>query len=540
MVVHNGTVPLNRWKPRGVPKGKILRLREYVQGIARDKGHQAGAKAVADLCKKDLFYLCHEVLGYKDLVEPLHDDLCDFLEDCDRRQVTNVVLIPRGHFKSTIATVGRCIQWMIRDRNTSIGLGSADLKSAKKFLREIRQQLEQNRKLQALFPDIFYANPRREAPKWTEEEIQIKRNKVKKEGTIKVFGLEDGLPTGDHFDHMVIDDAVNEDNVRTPERLAKVDEQSKYLQPLLVTPDQPINWVGTRYHIFDVYQNLIKDVDTAVYYRQATEAGEPIFPQRFNATILEKTRNKMGSYIFSCQYMMEPVDPADKKFKREWLKYYNREIAKKYGHVFFLTVDPASRQRKKSDFTAMAVYAIDKDWNFYLVDGVHDKLNPAQRIEAVFRLCKKYGIEIVGYETIGFQETDKFYIERKMAQDNFYFQIIEITNHKTNKDARIEGLQPVMESGHFWLPEAPMPYTRQWENPDDGLGKEVDIKVELLRELDHWPNSAHDDILDVSTMAREIVFAGHIPISVDAYLPGSDYNVASMFEPKDEERNPLI
>lgn len=535
MVVAN-----NRWQPRGVPKDKIKRLRAYIHRITVEKGKEAGREAVRDLCRKDLFYLCYEVLNYRDLVEPLHDDLCDFLADAARRKVTDVTLIPRGHFKSTLATVGRCIQWMIQDHNTAIGLGSADLKSSKKFLREIRQQLEQNAKLKSLFPEIFWANPQREAPKWTEEEIQIKRNKVKKEGTIKVFGLEDGLPTGDHYDHMVIDDAVNEDNVRTPERLAKVLEQSKYLQPLLVTPDQPISWVGTRYHIHDVYEGLIKDVDTAVYYRQATENESPIFPERFTAAILEKTRIKMGSYIFSCQYMMEPVDPADKKFRREWLKWYVREIAAKYGHVFFLTVDPASKQRKKSDFTAMLVFGLDKDWNFFLVDGIHDKLNPAQRIDAVFRLCRKWGIGIVGYETIGFQETDKFYIERKMAQDNFYFEIIEITNHKLNKNARIEGLQPVMESGHFHLPKAPMPYTRLWENPDDGQGKVVDIVEEFLREFDTYPNSAHDDLLDVATMAREIVYAGHVPTMADSYTPGTDYNVEEIFGNTEEERSPLV
>ena len=134
-------VPKNRWEPRLAAKDKIPRLRAYVAKVAREKGDRAGVDAIRYLCQNDLYYLCYEVLGYRDLVEPLHDDLCDFIEDAERRQLTNITLIPRGHFKSTIATVGRCIQWMIRDRNTAIGLGSADLKSAKKFLREIRQQL---------------------------------------------------------------------------------------------------------------------------------------------------------------------------------------------------------------------------------------------------------------------------------------------------------------------------------------------------------------------------------------------------------------
>jgi phage terminase large subunit-like protein len=432
---------------------------------------------------------------------------------------------------------------MIRDRNTSIGLGSADLKSSKKFLREIRNQLEQNNRLKALFPDCFYGDPRREAPKWTEEEIIIKRDTSKpnaKEGTVKVFGLEDGLPTGDHYCHMVIDDAINEDNVRTAERIAKVDQQSRYLRPLLMTPDQPINWVGTRYHIFDIYQRFTDNPDNAVYIRQAIEGMDPIFPERFNSKTLEATRIELGSYIFSCQYMLTPTDPADKKFKREWLKWYTKEIDKRFGHVFFLVVDPASRMRKSSDFTAMLVFGLDHEMNFFLVDGVHDKLNPAQRIDAVFRLTKKWGIGTIGYETIGFQETDKFYIDQRQTKDRHYFEVVEITSHRTRKDERIMGLQPIMESGKFHLPELPIHYERLWESPDDGKGVTVDIVQEFLSEFDFFPNSAHDDLLDAAQMARHIVAAGHIPMMSVNFGESVDYGHYNMYKREDNEVNEWI
>lgn len=524
-------------------RDKIARIRAHVATVTKAKGEQAGAQTVREICRKDLFYLCYEVLGYRDLVEPLHDDLCDFIETQEQAQKTNIILIPRGHFKSTIATVGRCIQWMIRDRNTSIGLGSADLKSSKKFLREIRGQLEQNARLKALFPDCFYSEPRREATKWTEEEIIIKRDTTRptpKEGTVKVFGLEDGLPTGDHYYHMVIDDAINEDNVRTAERIAKVDQQSRYLRPLLMTPDQPINWVGTRYHLFDIYQRFTDNPANAVYLRQALEDNKPIFPERFSHKTLEDTRIELGSYIFSCQYMLQPTDPADKKFKREWLKWYTKEISKVYGHVFFLVVDPASRMRKASDFTAMLVFGIDHDMNFYLVDGVHDKLNPAQRIDAVFRLTKKWDISTIAYETIGFQETDKFYIDQRQTKDRHYFNVIEITGHRTRKDERIMGLQPIMEGGKFHLPESPILYQRLWESPDDGKGVTVDIVQEFLSEFDFFPNSAHDDLLDAAQMARNIVEAGHIPLPKVFYSDSVDYGHHNMYKKEGEEMSEWI
>lgn len=527
----------NRWTPRRAPrKDKLARLRAFVQQIAKEQGEQAGVQVIRKLCREDLFYLCVEILGYKDLEEPLHDDLCDFIAYAEREKKTNVILIPRGHFKSTIGTVGRCIQWIIQDQNTAIGLGSSDKTNAEKFLREIRGHLETNQKLKALFSEIFYEDPRRESDKWTQEEILVKRTVAKKEGTIKVFGLEDALPTGDHYPHLLVDDAVNEDNIRTEERIKKINDQAKYLIPLLMTPDQPINWVGTRYHIFDVYQGLIDDENNAVYLRQDIEEGAPIMPKRFTKAILEATRIKLGTYIYNCQYRMEPTDPAMKKFRREWLKWYTIEIHKRHGHVFFMTVDPASRRRKSSDFTAITVWGIDKDWNFYLVDGVHDKLDAGQRIDAVFRLVKKWGIDIVGYETIGFQETDAFFIKQRQISESTYFQIVPISSHDTRKDERIEGLQPIMLAGHFWLPKKSIPYIRLWESPDDGKGKEVDIVQEFLAEFDFYPNAAHDDLLDSAQMARHIVYQGHIPTPPDPVPAGADYSLAALLR-GDEEKD---
>jgi phage terminase large subunit-like protein len=238
--------------------------------------------------------------------------------------------------------------------------------------------------------------------------------------------------------------------------------------------------------------------------------------------------------------MLTPTDPADKKFKREWLKWYTKEISKTYGHVFFLVVDPASRMRKSSDFTAMLVFGLDHDWNFYLVDGVHDKLNPAQRIDAVFRLTKKWGIGTIGYETIGFQETDKFYIDQRQTKDNHYFEVVEITSHRTRKDERIMGLQPIMESGKFHLPEAPILYQRLWESPDDGKGVTVDIVQEFLSEYDFFPNSAHDDLLDAAQMARHIVAAGHIPVSKGFFSESVDYGHFNMHKRDDQEASEWI
>lgn len=519
-------LPSNHWRPRTTSKNKIAQIRASLTEIREASGDYAAWQATREVCKRDLFYLCHQVLGYKDLAEPLHDDLCDFIADAEKGRHSTLILIPRSHFKSTIATVGRIIQWMIRDPDTTIGLGSADLKNAKKFLREIRNHLEKNQTLKVLFPEAFFQHPERESPTWTQEQIIIRRTDActAKEPTIKVFGLEDNLPTGDHFKHILIDDAVNQDNVKTEDRLAKVIDQTKYLIPLTITPDQPIHYVGTRYHVRDPYATMVTDPWVRVYFRKAVEDGQPIFPSRFTLETLERTRITLGGFIYSCQYMMEPKDPSAVRFQREWLRYTTRIYPDAMGYRFFLLVDPASTRKEHSDFTAMGVFAVDWKWNICLVDAVHDKLTPAQRIDKFFELCAKWPIAVAGYETIGFQATDKFWIERRMVEKSIHVQIVEIGAAKTAKDDRIRGIQPILEAGRFFLPLEGIPYTRLWEDPDDGQAQTINVVEEWLRQFDYFPMAVHDDLLDVTQMAREIIYGGHVPIPEEPPRPAGPYS----------------
>lgn len=506
-------LPPNYWRPSPEVRDRINRYRAYLHDRRNKVGPEKAALDARVICQKDLFYLAHQVLGYEDLVEPLHSDYCDFLMWADLMGHSTLTLFPRSHYKTTLGTTARITWRILRNQELAVGLGSATLKDSRPFGREIKTLWEKSEKLKALFPDIFWSEPRKEADKWTEEEFSVKRKKNRRESSVTLFGLEEDLPTGRHFDRIVLDDTINKDNVRTPERLEKIRNQAALLPPLLVTLDQPIDWVGTHYHVHDWYMTLKGKPSIKVYLRKAIENGAPIFPQKFSLSALETLRTEWGNYLFSSQYMMEPSDPADKRFKREWLHYYSEEIRPdKKGMVFFLVVDPASRRRKSSDFTAMLVFGMDHRGYFHLVDGVHDKLNPYQRIDAVFKLVQKWKIQTVAYETIGFQESDKFYLETAMLERKIFFRIVEVSSHKERKDERIMGLQPIMQAGKFWLPVKGIPYRRIWESPDDGYGHLVDLVEQFLIEFDFFPDSNHDDLLDAAAMAKHIVHNGFLPL----------------------------
>jgi phage terminase large subunit-like protein len=286
--------------------------------------------------------------------------------------------------------------------------------------------------------------------------------------------------------------------------------------------------------------------------RQVYEHGAPIFPTKFSKESLEQLRVEYGGYLFSTQYMMIRQSAEDRKFDRAWLKQGPRIKPGDKGYTFFLSVDPASSRRKTSDFTAMVVIACDWKMNMYLVDGLHDKLDPLQRIEAVFHFVIKWDIHWASYETIGFQQTDEFFIIQKQRELSRYFQIFSINKHKVSKEERILGIQPTMAAGRFFVPPfyAPalgepeslrvmgIPYTRLWVSPDDGYGLLIDVVEQLALEMDYYPQSTHDDILDVIAQARGIVYAGSIPLPTEA--PQQARTAYGKPRAEKTEYNPLV
>lgn len=501
----------NLWIPRGKETGIVQRYRGFLKRTRDAEGPEKAQRFARKIARRSLYYLAHQVLGFEDLYEPFHGDMCAFLEYCDAHGFSTLTEAARSHFKSSIATTARAIGWMIVDENVTIGLGSATLKDVRPFGKDIRGLLEKSTKLQLLYPERFYRSPKKESEKWTEEMFSIKRTGHHRENTVELFGLEDDMPTGRHYRKLLIDDAITKENIGTPERIAKIQANAELLNPIKVALEDPIHWVGTPYHLHDYYARLEKMNSIKVYCRPAMEYGKPVFPTRFTKAALEQLRTDHGNYLFDTQYMMRRMDRSDMKFRREWIKRENPIKPKQAGFNFFINVDPASARRKESDFTAMSVFGIDHDFNFHLVDGVHDKMDPLQRIEAFFHLVEKWNCVYASYETIGFQLTDMFFINRMMRERNVYVPIWEINKHKQNKDERIMGIQPVMKAGKFFMPNEPILYERKWVNPDDGFTRTIDIVEQALLEMDFYPMGTHDDILDTFAQARSIVYEGMIP-----------------------------
>jgi predicted phage terminase large subunit-like protein len=218
----------------------------------------------------------------------------------------------REHYKSTIITFALTIQNILRNSETTIGIFSHTRPIAKAFLRQIKQEMERNERLKRWFPDVLWADPSKESPKWSEDEgITVKRKGNPKEATVEAWGLVDGQPTSKHFDVLNYDDIVVESSVGTPEMIKKTTDALSNSYNLGKRGGKR-RFVGTRYHYNDTYREIMDrgTVQPRLYPAtiDGTVDGTPVFLTREE---LSDKRRDQGPYVFGCFAAGTPVLMSD-------------------------------------------------------------------------------------------------------------------------------------------------------------------------------------------------------------------------------------
>jgi len=394
----------------------------------------------------------------------------------------------REHGKSSIITFGLTIQDILNDPEITVGIFSYSRPIAKAFLRQIKVEFESNEMLRALFPDILWANPHRDAPKFSEDDgIIVRRKGNPKESTVEAWGLVDSTPVSKHFKLLVFDDVVTGESVSTPEMIAKVTtawERSLALS----TEGGVVRYIGTRWHYADTYRTILER-GAAIERRypatvDGTAGGEPVL---FSTERLAEIRQRMGPYTFAAQFLLDPAAERDQAFHDDWLRYFDPDEGSTDEMRKYLLVDPASSKKKGSDFTVMAVIGLAPDENFYLLDAVRDRLNLTERGDKLFGLHRKWRPERVGYEKYGMQ-ADIEYVREKQRRDNYRFEVIELGGRLSKPD-RIRRMVPIFQAGRFYLP------TSLWRVTHEGRREDL-VTIFVEQEYKPFPVAVHDDFFD--------------------------------------------
>lgn len=465
------------------------------------------------LARTDLFFLLVYCCGRSDIFHPW------LLARCQEIQANPngyLDLWAREHYKSTLITFGLTIQDILSShgdapldkwggREVTFGIFSFNRPIAKAFLRQIKLELETNELLKDLFPDVLYANPRKQSPKWSEDDgIVVKRKGNVKESTVEAWGLIDGMPTSKHYFIRVYDDLLTHDSSRSMAAIEKTSAAWENSINLGASGGYE-RYAGTRYHYNDTYSLMLRrKVVTPRIYTPYDDDGNPLLKTQAE---LDKKRAAMGTYTWACQMLQDPNKDDKIGFKLDWIKHYESNSFSNMN--LYLLCDPANSKKKKSDYTVMCVIALGMDHNYYLIDMVRDKLTLSERSKQYIYFHQRYRPKVSAYEEYGMQ-ADVSYIKEKMEESNYRFTIKPVGGNLSKVD-RIRKLIPIFEEGRFYLPKKL--YKTDFEKKSQDL-----IKQFLEDEYETFPVGLHDDMLDCMARILDNEVGASFPISNEVEL----------------------
>jgi len=233
-----------------------------------------------------------------------------------------------------------------------------------------------------------------------------------------------------------------------------------------------------------------------VFSRKAIENGKPIV-QKFDLTALEDIKQSLGSYMFSCLYLNEPMRPDDMIFRQEWIgEMESIDIPRDDPDIrWIITVDPAISEKETACDTAI-IRCGHLNNMIYVDQCLADHFTPQQTITKIIDMIEldEEKTKWVGIESVAYQKALGMFCKDEMMRRGVIKPIQQI-NTRSNKDMKIAALQPFFERGQIILRK--------------GLQK-------LVSQLIQYPHSRLVDCVDCLSMQLDSYTGFRVKVKPEA------------------------
>lgn len=504
-------------KPK-LPEKIIDELKLQFTGPGANERVEATRLTLRQRCKESLWYFNRYALEMEDIETPLHADMCNTWQKRMKKRFS-IWLIPRGHLKTSCWTEGGTLFEFIQEPHQRHLVINAKLENSVALIANIRQHTLTKEVFRWLFPEYCLDL----APKHIKKQCKDLQDRIdfpcsryigSKEGCVSVMAVEASLVSR-HFDKLTFDDPVNDINCNTKEYRDKVDTWFKNALQLRHSPrESRVALVGTRWHFDDLYSRRIKEEMARreeqaqsgkkikpryfIYTRKATEVRNgkrvSIWPERYPVAELDRIRDEVGSYVYSCQYENDPLPEENAVFKHTDIQVIN-SVYIPDEVVNFMAVDLAqTEEENKGDFTAITVASFDKEGKMYVREIQRVKIFPLEAIEIIIRLQRNWKCKRVGIETTAFQKTIYRAQKIECVKRGVSIPWHEINHSRSSKRKRFLALQPRVERKEFFVQAG-------IKNLDWLMEEMSSYSVQSDR------GGAHDDILDTLADLETMYYA---------------------------------
>ena len=498
------------------------------------------SKVRRKMSKNFLFFRLYYFARYHDTADALfHKELAQLLQDSTfARGSKNAIAAPRGSAKSTIVSLEYIMYCICHKLEEFIVLISSTSDQAAGLLAHVKYELENNKRLIQDFPDICEAGAKPKPPRWTQREI-ITRNGV------KVLSLGTGQQIRGRRNKefrpslIIFDDIENDENAQNPDSYFKLD--SWVTRSVLKAGNNKTNviFVGTIHHynsllakftsdkespgwIKRIYRSVIswsehpelwerwarifnnqeeheeetgKEAAHMFYLLNASKmlkGAEVLWPQSKDYCDLMVLREEDGHYSFDSEMQNEPINPKDRYFDLEVLHYWDdpydseEELIQSFCDDYRIlgACDPSLGKTNRHGDDSAIITAIrhNKTGTIYILDVDISRRMPDKIIEHILAYHSRRKYSKFGFETNQFQDFMADELEKRSAKAGSYIPLEKI-NHTTDKQARIEALQPLVKNGTIQ-------FSRKHHT--------------LLEQMKFFPKGRHDDGLDALEMVIQL------------------------------------
>ena len=197
---------------------------------------------------------------------------------------------------------------------------------------------------------------------------------------------------------------------------------------------------------------------------------------------------------FNQELMLRILSEDDRLVLDEDIIWYNRNdvIFNLRNYNIYITTDFATSETEGSDFSVIAVWAVDYTGRFHWIDGVVKRQDMAKNVDDIFRLVGIYRPLSVGVEISGQQKGFVSWLKRDMLTRGIWFTI---ASDKTSSE---EGLRPTTNKLTRFNIALPLFKQRKMAFPIEL--KDSAIMLEYMDELysitPSGIKSLHDDCVD--------------------------------------------
>jgi phage terminase large subunit-like protein len=408
--------------------------------------------------------------------------------------------IYRGAAKTTISRVFSSKRIAYGMSKTILYVGASEGSAARSGA-WLRNNVERNK----LWAGTFKIRPGR---KWTDTEFEIEHETLQDHIWCQFVGITGNI-RGINFDDyrpdlIVLDDILTDENCATLEQRDKVTKLvngalKRSLAPVVDDPNAKIAMLVTPQHVEDASSVAKKDPTwKTLEFGCWTEETKflPVTQQvsrweeRFPTEDLRKEKlaaieiNQLSTFTKEMEVRL--TSPELAAFRGEWLKF--NIVPGRVENCFnVLSIDPtpppSDAQLAKGfigdDFEVIHVWGRRGD-NYYLQERRASRgETPDWTVANAFELAMKYRVGLIVVESVAYQRTLKWLIEKEMARRRQYYQILPFVGG--NKYAGIRNAFAGLAShGHVWVRPEDTPFIEQFTT---------------------WPSSDHDDELDAARIA---------------------------------------